>query len=568
MAKKKQLPNEAADKVQQMKKKEAVILGDAECIIDTDAQKTYFNANKCNLYDGASNSRPYCCPTAQSGGTIKSFKCEKSECSGPLSNWFEADDPNKGIKRKERNANGGTSDGGERRKWRMEHQRNGVGGGGGQRKNGNGKHDEERTEEQIAIRAKRHERQKAKEAANNRVDENTGEVETGDDVNDDINLKDKKARKKLTLKESLLEVNEEEGSDDEGDDELTKREKQQLLQMGGQAAVVVKEEENKKRNNEKVNNREKKNKNKNKKQGGQQEAETTTQMSIPNIEQNEAEDGSTFEQTTTPSSSSSQSPTTPSPVSHCDVWHYTQGVCTNSNISEWQVVGSVRLRRVTYDSLDACCAAYLNKGLNGGRGCQSTNVCAVTTEAITDMEWITEEPTRSPTTPEPTPEPITPSPTAKPTKKPTAWRGKRLSEDSVLHYKVDEDAGTFSGKIIHDGEAWVGLAFSNDGRMVGSEAVIGTPSDGIVQKYVLGDSSKRGGPTPMSDDKQTLTRADCFINDDGQTIMKFTKPLVEDGEIEIYAGESGEDNIMLHASGWSGDSLGYHKSRMVFTLRL
>ena len=58
----------------------------------------------------------------------------------------------------------------------------------------------------------------------------------------------------------------------------------------------------------------------------------------------------------------------------------------------------------------------------------------------------------------------------------------------------------------------------------------------------------------MADDKQTLT--DTSIEQEGgKTIMKFTKLLVEDGEIPIL--EEGE-NVFLHARG--GNSLGFHSN--------
>lgn len=89
----------------------------------------------------------------------------------------------------------------------------------------------------------------------------------------------------------------------------------------------------------------------------------------------------------------------------------------------------------------------------------------------------------------------------------------------------------------------------------------GTPRDGQVQKYNLG--GKIGWfVQPMQDDKQTLTEASIDIID-GQTIMKFTKLLVEANEIEIFAG----NNIILYARGY-GLSFGYHQARMAFDLSL
>mmetsp|Transcript_2505 Transcript_2505/g.5312 ORF Transcript_2505/g.5312 Transcript_2505/m.5312 type:complete len:232 (-) Transcript_2505:106-801(-) len=157
------------------------------------------------------------------------------------------------------------------------------------------------------------------------------------------------------------------------------------------------------------------------------------------------------------------------------------------------------------------------------------------------------------------------------TKTEEEWSNYELSQTSLLKYRVnvpaDTDAEECTGcsvsmEVIHDGEAWVGIAFSEDGKMVGSEAVIGTPEDGQVKKYDLKSKWPFGATRLMSDGKQTLTDASIEIVD-GQTIMKFTKLMNEVNEIEILAGE----NIMLYARG-SGPSLGYHRERLPFDLTL
>ena len=68
----------------------------------------------------------------------------------------------------------------------------------------------------------------------------------------------------------------------------------------------------------------------------------------------------------------------------------------------------------------------------------------------------------------------TSSPTSSPTSAPTQeeWQSYQLSDSSVLNYKVNESEGTLSAEVVHDGESWVAIAFSEDGGMVGSEAVM------------------------------------------------------------------------------------------------
>ena len=52
----------------------------------------------------------------------------------------------------------------------------------------------------------------------------------------------------------------------------------------------------------------------------------------------------------------------------------------------------------------------------------------------------------------------------------------------------------------------------------------------------------------MSPEEQTLTDASVAFNENGQTVMKFTKPLVEPNQIPITVG----DNMMLWANGGDG----------------
>ena len=95
--------------------------------------------------------------------------------------------------------------------------------------------------------------------------------------------------------------------------------------------------------------------------------------------------------------------------------------------------------------------------------------------------------------------------------------------------------------------------------MVGSDAVIGT-EDGMVQKYYL--RAKWGNAARVSR-AQTLTDTSIEIVD-GQTIMKFTKAMKENDEVEITPGT---EHTFLFAYGYG--SLGYHgRNRMAFTLEL
>ena len=84
-------------------------------------------------------------------------------------------------------------------------------------------------------------------------------------------------------------------------------------------------------------------------------------------------------------------------------------------------------------------------------------------DVVEEMSMASVE-TSSPTSP----------PTSSPTSSPTEeeWQSYQISDTSVLNYKVNESEGTLSAEVVHDGESWVAIAFSEDGGMVGSEAVM------------------------------------------------------------------------------------------------
>ncbi|KAL7546815.1 hypothetical protein ACHAWF_014989, partial [Thalassiosira exigua] len=111
---------------------------------------------------------------------------------------------------------------------------------------------------------------------------------------------------------------------------------------------------------------------------------------------------------------------------------------------------------------------------------------------------------------------------------------------------------TISMKVTYDGEAWVGIGFSQEGKMVGSEAV-------FVLKYNLAAKSS-SGVQPMPQEQQMDTSIEVK---DGKTVMRFTKIIKENGETNVTT----EDNTVLWAYGF-GNALGYHSQRQSFELNL
>mmetsp|Transcript_19038 Transcript_19038/g.39999 ORF Transcript_19038/g.39999 Transcript_19038/m.39999 type:complete len:1020 (-) Transcript_19038:129-3188(-) len=141
-----------------------------------------------------------------------------------------------------------------------------------------------------------------------------------------------------------------------------------------------------------------------------------------------------------------------------------------------------------------------------------------------------------------------------------------IDSKAVLYYSLVPSSfpgannGLFCARIEYDGLGWLALGVSRDGQMIGSEAIIGLPDEGTVLKYTLGGKTDEL-VTPMEESKQTLQNT-LIGQENGRTVMEFTKLLVEDGEIPIQ--ESGI-NYFLHAKGFD-NALGYHLTRWSFEI--
>jgi hypothetical protein len=128
---------------------------------------------------------------------------------------------------------------------------------------------------------------------------------------------------------------------------------------------------------------------------------------------------------------------------------------------------------------------------------------------------------------------------------------------------IDE---TLTVELVYEGEGWLGFGFSSNGRMVGSSAVIGLPDKPLGPsnpgKYSLGGQSV-GAVQLVPDEEQTLTDTSITQNAT-HTTMKFTKRLVEDGELAIDAyGE----NTFIYATGIV-NALSPHSRDGAFTMKL
>ena len=141
---------------------------------------------------------------------------------------------------------------------------------------------------------------------------------------------------------------------------------------------------------------------------------------------------------------------------------------------------------------------------------------------------------------------------------------KKLSDSCLLEYKVNMVVpATISMVLVCDGSRWLGIGFSESGKMMQSEAVLGSPTGSVPQKYSLGGYDQ-SAVVPMDEKAQTLIDASInYYDADDVTVLKFTKVLNEHGEIEIKPGK----NTFLFAKGIFED-LNYHQERDTFELVL
>lgn len=140
---------------------------------------------------------------------------------------------------------------------------------------------------------------------------------------------------------------------------------------------------------------------------------------------------------------------------------------------------------------------------------------------------------------------------------------KQLSDSCLVEYKVNNIVpSTITMVLVCEGSRWVGLGFSESGRMLNSDAVLGGPGT-IPEKYRLGGYDQ-SSVVAMEKRRQTLVDASVnYYDADDVTVLKFTKIMKEDGEVEIKPGK----NLFLYAKGMSED-LNYHQERDLFELTI
>lgn len=130
---------------------------------------------------------------------------------------------------------------------------------------------------------------------------------------------------------------------------------------------------------------------------------------------------------------------------------------------------------------------------------------------------------------------------------------EQLSAEMLLEYSIDNTAGTMSARVTYDGNGWVALAFSEDRNMQGSIGIIGEPGNGPPTKFDLLGLSPR--IEELENSRQTLTD-ESIVQENGKTILTFTKILEEVGEVPINT--DGSTTWILYAHGGTSNDVGYH----------
>lgn len=120
----------------------------------------------------------------------------------------------------------------------------------------------------------------------------------------------------------------------------------------------------------------------------------------------------------------------------------------------------------------------------------------------------------------------------------------------TLKHIVNPVEGTMVVELIYEDEGWVGFGLSPQGKMAGAEVVVAKPAGPVngsnPGKYRIASKTVAGIQLL---DAQTLLNA-TYEQANGQTIVRYSKRLAEDGEMEIFA--DGE-NTFIFAAGSDND---------------
>jgi len=133
----------------------------------------------------------------------------------------------------------------------------------------------------------------------------------------------------------------------------------------------------------------------------------------------------------------------------------------------------------------------------------------------------------------------------------------RESDDVKLKYKSDNTTLTIqmSSPFI----AWHSVGFNDMGRMFLSDCIIGTTPDD-VKKFRIGVGYTAQAVVEMDESQQSLTST-SFTQENGETVLTFTKLLQEGNEGEVSI-EEGDSVTLIWAVGYDNKlEFGHDRSR-------
>lgn len=119
-----------------------------------------------------------------------------------------------------------------------------------------------------------------------------------------------------------------------------------------------------------------------------------------------------------------------------------------------------------------------------------------------------------------------------------------------FHWKIEGDI--LKGALQYESEAWLGFGVSSDGKMTGSEAIIGKPDEGTTTKYLLSDKTKAG--IEAVKDTTSLKTA-TIVQDSGVTTLQFENTLDVSGDTHTISSTG--LNTFIYAAG-KDNLFGYH----------
>lgn len=136
------------------------------------------------------------------------------------------------------------------------------------------------------------------------------------------------------------------------------------------------------------------------------------------------------------------------------------------------------------------------------------------------------------------------------------WNDPDISKESVAF------------QLVYYGTGWIALGFphSAEGVMIGSDAVIGIPSNGKVQYYDLTAKDLTGIQLKSQEHQKKLSEK-SISQSSTKTVMCFTKSFSSDkvGQIDSFQFLPNGINTFIYAYGTSNE-LGYHAGKGMFQL--